>query len=177
MELEKKLQEMSPKKIVPAEQTKKIKPIATRQQPNSSAPITPKDSRFAIKTLMQQHKSKEQWDLFDKLIEICNDINHRRLEKDIVTGPYLQRKHHVLFGTINHNFRYIYYPCTRKISIHRTPFNELLANISKFMEKEKTCSNACRTYYESEESSRDHSSHSSDMDTSSDHDIYLANIK
>lgn len=128
---------------------------------------------------MQEHKSKEQSDLFHKLWIICTDINYQKLSNNYDAGPYLNRKNHVLFGTVNSNFRYIYYPCTRKISILREAFSQLLTDIGKFMEKEKICSNTC-AYYKSknpelesisEDSSTDYSSHSSDMDTSSDHEL------
>jgi hypothetical protein len=179
IEQEIQAQESNKKKIAPAHQTKAIKPITTRQQPNSSAPITIKDYRFAVKTLMEQHKSKEQSDLFYKLIDICTDISHNRLKNNPDAGPYLNCKNHVLLGTVNYNFRYIYYPCTRKISILRATFSQLLTDTNKFMEEEKICSNACSCYKSkklkfesiSEDSSTDCSSHSSDIDTSSDHDL------
>lgn len=167
-EQEKKIEELKRKKIATA-----------KKGPDSSAPITIKDCRFALKTLMEQHRTKEQSDLFHKLWIICTDINHQKLKSNSDVGPCLNRKNHVLLGTVNYNFRYIYYPCTRKISILRAAFSQLLTDTDKFMEKEKICSNAC-TYYKSkkpefesisEDSSTDCSSHSSEMDTSSDHDL------
>lgn len=192
IEHEKKIQELNQKKIA-AEQAKTNKLVIVKQKSNSSAPLTMKDYRFALKTLMEQHRSKEPWDLFDKLINICTDINHGKLNNNMITGPYFNRKNHVLFEEITPNFRYIYYPCTRKITILRKSFNELLADINKFIDQEKICSNNC-THYKSkkpvlkrtpepkfesisEDSQSDYSSHSSDMDTSSDHEIDLAHIR
>lgn len=177
IEEEHKRQDEIRKRIVQARaeaaQTKAAKPTPAHHKPyQKNTPVTLTEHRSAIKILMSTYKSRELRFLFNELSDVCYQLNHDHMEDNMQTGPCLNLIHHVLLGTVNLKYRYIYYPCTRKIAIHKEHFHELLNNISSFIKKEVTCGDDC-TYYipkynpsssSSEDNSIQHSLHSSDME-------------
>lgn len=151
--------------------------IAASQKSKTLLPITFKDRRFALCTLMKIHEVDSQNDLFDDLYDICDGLSDDLSENNFLEGPYFDAVNHVLFGTIDNKYTYTYYPCTGKISIHRASFAELFKNITSYLKEGIVCSKDC-TYYHSKKNlscqdAKSHSSHSSDMDTSSDGELEI----
>jgi hypothetical protein len=153
---------------------------------NEANPVSLKEHRLALSALIKTHKidprnTHSQRILIDTLYDISTNLYKKPSKNNADYGPYFDLVNHVLFGQINSKFTYIYSPCQDKISIHKANFTEVLQNITLHIKQEMVCSKDCQYYApkknlngsSSEEDTTSNSSHSSDMDTSSDGQLEL----
>ncbi len=140
-EIELKKQEIAePKKIV----SQKL-PVTEKIKKNNAPPTT-QEHRNALKSLMSQCKAREKDQLKTKLVDLCDDIWYRRCENNQSEGPYFNSNLHMIYGQINCNWSYIFYPCKSQVATVKHSYAEIVGNIEKFLNPNLICDQKCNYY-------------------------------
>lgn len=96
-----------------------------------------------LKSLKYQYSAQTIEDLSDKFDKLSSDI-HEGLELNLQqTGPYFN-KNHLLIGSVNKEWIFVYCPCTSRIVISNESYSDqpdVLYNLPDYFECKSNCSN------------------------------------